>query len=350
MGTRLAPDSPWSDDRGADEEEGGWCNFCEQYRILIRKQVDPNAKSPPDMGCVKAQTEYYLGDKNLAFDKFFHEKIASSDQGWLDVDLILTCAKMKAMSVSKRDLVQALTDSEHLEVNDDCSAIRRSGNKPLPALNRKKGKGGGGKGKDKGRSKGKDANHGGGKGKGYSGGIAKRLKRVGSYSRPWWTPGDDADPEGLIHAMRGVLHQMFEDGWEVCFGDGELDVEPHLFCFKTNPDKVGEDAMSLVMGTDFDGKSRDGEEIEHFRKETLDPFEIDLDGWFDEDEEDEMKACKALKSFLTQHGVEGFSYACFIRCEDSGMACSLGFGVITKSGFAIGVEACPCHFHAGGSS
>ena len=34
---------------------------------------------------IRAQVEYYLGDKNLETDKFFHEKITEAKDGWIDV-------------------------------------------------------------------------------------------------------------------------------------------------------------------------------------------------------------------------------------------------------------------------
>mmetsp|Transcript_13772 Transcript_13772/g.34952 ORF Transcript_13772/g.34952 Transcript_13772/m.34952 type:complete len:447 (-) Transcript_13772:81-1421(-) len=340
----------WVNNVGCDETPDGLVTHCEVYRILIRKPVVPGAKSPPDIQYIKEQVEYYLSDKNLAFDKFFHDKISANDQGWLDIDLILSCSKMKAFGAAKRDVVQALTNSA-IEVNEDCSAVRRPDNAPLPTLSRRKGKG---EGRDRGKGgKGKGGKGNGGKdkgrkGKGYGRCIEKRLTRVGPYARPWWTEGDPADPEGLVHALLGALHHLFERGWEVSFGDGDDLVEPHLFCIETTPGETGQDARSLIMGRDFDpSRCRDGEGCECWHLQAVDPFEVDLEGWFDDDEEDEVQAREAVKSFMAQHGAGGgFSYLRYQR----GSEYSDGFGVITKSGFAVGLEVCPIIFHPGSTS
>lgn len=103
----------------------------------------PEAKRPkattgssPDPAVVKKQVEYYLSDENLRHDKFFSEKIASTEGGWLEMSLILSCNKMKTMRATKEDVATALKDSK-LELKEDRSAIRRPGNAGLPKLESK---------------------------------------------------------------------------------------------------------------------------------------------------------------------------------------------------------------------
>eukprot|EP00927_Polykrikos_kofoidii_P061293 TRINITY_DN5614_c0_g1_i5.p1 TRINITY_DN5614_c0_g1~~TRINITY_DN5614_c0_g1_i5.p1 ORF type:complete len:587 (-),score=162.78 TRINITY_DN5614_c0_g1_i5:378-2072(-) len=101
---------------------------------------EPDAKrlkvSPVDAAAVRKQVEYYLSDENLRYDKFFHEKITSESGGWLDMGLIVSCNKMKAMRASKEDVLTALQSSK-IEVNEGGTAIRRPNNAPLPALDAK---------------------------------------------------------------------------------------------------------------------------------------------------------------------------------------------------------------------
>jgi len=92
--------------------------------------------SPADPAVIRKQVEYYLSDENLRGDKFFNEKIASNEEGWLEMSLILSCNKMKAMRASFEDVVAALKDSK-LELKDGGSAVRRPGNAPLPKLEEK---------------------------------------------------------------------------------------------------------------------------------------------------------------------------------------------------------------------
>eukprot|EP00747_Dinoflagellata_sp_TGD_P161600 gnl/TRDRNA2_/TRDRNA2_178216_c0_seq1.p1 gnl/TRDRNA2_/TRDRNA2_178216_c0~~gnl/TRDRNA2_/TRDRNA2_178216_c0_seq1.p1 ORF type:complete len:434 (+),score=146.63 gnl/TRDRNA2_/TRDRNA2_178216_c0_seq1:77-1378(+) len=98
---------------------------------------EPDSKrlksTPCDPAVVRKQVEYYLSDDNLNHDKFFHEAISKSDGGWLDMSLVLSCNKMKAMRATKEDVLNALKESK-VEVREDQLAVRRPGNAALPKL------------------------------------------------------------------------------------------------------------------------------------------------------------------------------------------------------------------------
>lgn len=81
---------------------------------------------------LRGQVEYYLSDDNLKRDKFFHEKISSDVDGYLDVDLIMNCNKIKTMNVPKELVIDAIKKSKELELSGD--RVRRIGNKALPEL------------------------------------------------------------------------------------------------------------------------------------------------------------------------------------------------------------------------
>merc|ERR1719471_2690681 len=97
----------------------------------------PEAKrlrpTPPEPKTVRKQVEYYLSDENLRYDRFFHEKIAGSADGWLDMSLVLSCNKMKAIRAERKDVIEALQESK-IEVRDDGNAVRRPGNAKLRPL------------------------------------------------------------------------------------------------------------------------------------------------------------------------------------------------------------------------
>mmetsp|Transcript_135773 Transcript_135773/g.378356 ORF Transcript_135773/g.378356 Transcript_135773/m.378356 type:complete len:502 (-) Transcript_135773:124-1629(-) len=98
---------------------------------------EPEAKrlkpTPPDLKAVRKQVEYYLSDENLRYDKFFNEKITAEKDGWLDMQLVLSCNKMKSIRATKEDVVEALKESK-IEVREGGSAVRRPGNAPVPKL------------------------------------------------------------------------------------------------------------------------------------------------------------------------------------------------------------------------
>jgi len=101
-------------------DDGSWAN-------------DPNARPPAHV--VRTQVEYYLSDKNLCRDRFFHERISSSEGGWLPMGLILGCPRMQSMGATEEDVFSALEES-HLEIvkADEMSAVRRPMSAPLPKL------------------------------------------------------------------------------------------------------------------------------------------------------------------------------------------------------------------------
>jgi len=65
--------------------------------------------------------------------RFFHDLIASSPEGWIDLASVLSCPKMKALSSTAEEVAAALSSS-HLEIKNegDKWILRRSG--PLPEL------------------------------------------------------------------------------------------------------------------------------------------------------------------------------------------------------------------------
>ncbi len=68
---------------------------------------------------IKKQVEYYLSDKNLSQDKFFHGEISKQTEGWLDLSLLMNCPKLKALSTDKDQILSAIEGSEEVEVNSE---------------------------------------------------------------------------------------------------------------------------------------------------------------------------------------------------------------------------------------
>jgi len=105
-------------------------------------KAEPEAKrlkaaaGAPDPAVIRKQVEYYLSDENLRTDKFFSEKIAGDAEGWLEMSLILSCNKMKAMRANKENVVAALAGSK-LELKDGGVFVRRPANTSLPKLEAK---------------------------------------------------------------------------------------------------------------------------------------------------------------------------------------------------------------------
>lgn len=87
---------------------------------------------------IKRQVEYYLSDLNLETDEFFHKIISNEKDGYLDLEYIMQCNKVKKAGWDKNMIIESIKDSDQIELNAEKTKIRRIGNKPLPELNEKK--------------------------------------------------------------------------------------------------------------------------------------------------------------------------------------------------------------------
>lgn len=86
---------------------------------------------------IKKQVEYYLSDANLARDKFFNDKLREAGaEGWLDIQNILNCNKVKQMKLKNgaADIVEAVKGSSLVEVDETGKKVRRIGGKAVPEL------------------------------------------------------------------------------------------------------------------------------------------------------------------------------------------------------------------------
>ncbi|CAE7544133.1 LARP7 [Symbiodinium necroappetens] len=74
---------------------------------------------------VRRQMDFYFSDSNLRRDRFLKQTL-ENDDGYLDLKLLLTFNRIKALGVSDIDqLVDAARSSQLLELNADCTKVRR---------------------------------------------------------------------------------------------------------------------------------------------------------------------------------------------------------------------------------
>ena len=83
---------------------------------------------------IKDQIEYYLSDKNLEHDSFFHQKISENSNGYLDLELLLKCNKIKNAGWTLDEIKEGIKLSNNIELDNDEIKVRRKDNKPLPEL------------------------------------------------------------------------------------------------------------------------------------------------------------------------------------------------------------------------
>ena len=83
---------------------------------------------------IKTQIEYYLGDENLKKDSFFHNLIISDANGYLDLDYIMKCKKIKEKGWTKDDIRKGIELSNFVELDKTKEKVRRKNNLKLPEL------------------------------------------------------------------------------------------------------------------------------------------------------------------------------------------------------------------------
>ena len=82
---------------------------------------------------IKNQIEYYLSDKNLSKDEFFHKLIKNSENGFVDINIFLKCNAIKKNNYTKNDIIEAIKLSNELELDETLTKIKRKNN-ILPEL------------------------------------------------------------------------------------------------------------------------------------------------------------------------------------------------------------------------
>lgn len=59
---------------------------------------------------IARQVEYYLSDRNLRHDEYFHKRLIEAEEGWLSVDLVLSCPRMQALDATADSVREALKE------------------------------------------------------------------------------------------------------------------------------------------------------------------------------------------------------------------------------------------------
>lgn len=87
---------------------------------------------------IKKQMEFWLGDENLARDEFFRGKITENSEGYIALDLFLNCNKFKKAEMDVKQMAEGIKGSTLVELKKDGKMVRRTDNKELPALVKKR--------------------------------------------------------------------------------------------------------------------------------------------------------------------------------------------------------------------
>lgn len=91
--------------------------------------ITPN-NGPSKISRIRRQVEYYFSDSNLPRDRFLLAKMDENEGSWVDIEVLLTFNKMKAIGASVDEVVVALDSSDFIEVNKSERRLRRT--TPVP--------------------------------------------------------------------------------------------------------------------------------------------------------------------------------------------------------------------------
>ncbi len=75
---------------------------------------------------IKSQIEYYLSDKNLETDSFFHELISNSKDHYIFTGVLLNCNKIKKLTTDINDIIAAVEASELFTLSKDKIKLKRN--------------------------------------------------------------------------------------------------------------------------------------------------------------------------------------------------------------------------------
>jgi len=65
---------------------------------------------------IREQIEYYLGDVNMAKDKFFREQVQTDKEGFISVNHFLNCNNIKKAGWKAEEIIEACKNSLLVDV------------------------------------------------------------------------------------------------------------------------------------------------------------------------------------------------------------------------------------------
>lgn len=101
----------------------------------VQTEITKTVPSDALLAKILKQVEFYFGDANLPRDKFLQEKIKEND-GWVDLSVLASFSRMKALSEDVSVIAEALgKSSDLLELNEARTCVRRTTDLPEPRDN-----------------------------------------------------------------------------------------------------------------------------------------------------------------------------------------------------------------------
>ncbi|TSM94654.1 La-related protein 6 [Bagarius yarrelli] len=122
--------SSYTDDGLCDSLDG---SSAELTDVFEDEGCEAEVWTPPptDLTCkIAAQLEYYLSDENLEADAFLLKHVQRNKMGYVSLKLLTSFKKIRDLTRDWRSTLAAAQTSQHLEVNEMGSKVRRK--TPIP--------------------------------------------------------------------------------------------------------------------------------------------------------------------------------------------------------------------------
>lgn len=83
------------------------------------------------------QIEYYFSENNMRRDKFLISKVGETEEGWVDISVLLTFNRLKALTEDVKVITAAMDKSPNgtVQISEDRLKLRRHPDNPLPEFN-----------------------------------------------------------------------------------------------------------------------------------------------------------------------------------------------------------------------
>ena len=83
------------------------------------------------------QIEYYFSENNMRRDKFLIQKVGETEEGWVEINVLLTFNRLKALTEDAKLIADILDKSPHgtVQTSEDRTKFRRHPDNPLPEFN-----------------------------------------------------------------------------------------------------------------------------------------------------------------------------------------------------------------------
>lgn len=102
-----------------------------------QQEKDPKVELTKLERDIERQVEYYFSEGNMRRDKFLNQKISENEEKWIDISVLLTFNRLKAITEDAKAIADTFVKSPNatVQLSEDRLKLRRHPDNPLPEFN-----------------------------------------------------------------------------------------------------------------------------------------------------------------------------------------------------------------------